>query len=562
MSTIPQTTNIDQTLCTLANPTAAKTYRDAAHARADALEQEISEKDRTFFAMLARRAEQNPDLPLLRFGDTLITGPKLQDIAARWGGMLQNAGITAGDSVAIIVGNRPEFMSLIAAISWIGAVSVPINTASRGMQLQHILSSSGAKLLILDTEFLSSISILERDKLGLTDIFVLPGDKAPELPADVALLPAPADPVKAVTVRPSDPLAILYTSGTTGLSKGVICSHAQFFWWSITTGRQLGISDGDVLHTTLPLFHTNALNCFFQALVFGCTQSLSARFSVSGFYKALHQSGATVTYLLGAMVPMLLSREESPEERQHDVRIALAPGVPANFQAEFTRRTGILLLDAFGSTETNNVIQIEADTLKAGSMGYVTKGFQARVVDDQDYEVPDGTPGELILRADSPYAFASGYIGMPEATLEAWRNLWVHTGDRVIRDADGSFRFIDRAKDAIRRRGENISSYEVEQGILSHPAVATAAVFPVESELAEDEVMVALILKDNANLDPVELIRHCETRMPYFAVPRFVDIRTELPSTENGKIQKFKLREQGITDTAWDREKAGVKVKR
>ena len=236
--------------------------------------------------------------------------------------------------------------------------------------------------------------------------------------------------------------------------------------------------------------------------------------------------------------------------------------MPAHFHTEFLRRTGILLLDAFGSTETNNVIQTEANTVNPGIMGYVTKGFQARVVDAFDYEVPDGTPGELVLRNDAPHAFASGYLGMPDATVETWKNLWVHTGDRVVRSADGSFRFVDRIKETIRRRGENISSFEVEEGVLSHPAVSTAAAYPVQSEMAEDEVMIAIVLKDGASLTGEEVIRHCETRMPYFAVPRYVDFRAELPRTENGKIQKFKLREEGVTDTTWDREAAGVTVKR
>ncbi|MAQ85685.1 MAG: ATP-dependent acyl-CoA ligase [Maritimibacter sp.] len=544
----------------LADPEAANAYAAASHDRSDALERDISERERSLPQLLARRAKMLPDLPLIAVGAESRTAGELRDAAARWGGMLVEAGVQPGDKVALICGNRIEFMELFAAISWIGAVSVPVNTASRGMQLQHILANSGAKLLIVEGGLTDCLSTVDRDPLPLEKVFVLDADDT--LPEGAQPLPAPGAPVEGADVQPSDPFSILYTSGTTGLSKGVICPNAQFFWWAITTGRQLGITDGDVLHTTLPLFHTNALNCFFQALVYGATQSLAPRFSVSRFYESLKEPGATVTYLLGAMVPMLLSREESAAEQDHATRIALAPGVPAHFHAEFLRRTGILLLDAFGSTETNNVIQTEANTVNPGIMGYVTKGFQARVVDAQDYEVPDGTPGELVLRNDAPHAFASGYLGMPDATVETWKNLWVHTGDRVVRSADGSFRFVDRIKETIRRRGENISSFEVEEGVLSHPAVSTAAAYPVQSEMAEDEVMIAIVLKDGASLTGEEVIRHCETRMPYFAVPRYVDFRAELPRTENGKIQKFKLREEGVTETTWDREAAGVTVKR
>jgi len=539
----------------------AKEYCRSSHTRADALTRDIKEAERSYPALLARRVAMMPDLPLVKIGDTSLTAAELQDQAAHLGGTLHRAGVAKDDKVAILCGNRIEFPGLVAAISWIGAISVPINTASRGLQFQHILGSSGAKTLVIEASLLDALTTIDRAELALETIYVLDDDGI-ALPDGVTPLPKAGDPVPCAEVRPSDPCAILYTSGTTGLSKGVICPHAQFFWWAITTGRQLGISGGDILHTTLPLFHTNALNCFFQALVFGATQSLDARFSVSGFYESLKNSDATVTYLLGAMVPMLLSRPPSAAELDHKTRVALAPGVPAHFHEVFTKRTGILLLDAFGSTETNNVIQTEADSVNPGSMGRITRGFDARVVDAYDYEVPDGTSGELLLRADAPYAFASGYLGMPDATVETWRNLWVHTGDRVVRSADGSYRFVDRIKESIRRRGENISSFEVEQGVLSHPAVATASVYPVASELAEDEVMVAVVLKEGATLDFEELIHHCAPKMPYFAVPRYVDIRTDLPRTENGKIQKFKLREQGITDTTWDRETAGVKVKR
>ena len=195
-------------------------------------------------------------------------------------------------------------------------------------------------------------------------------------------------------------------------------------------------------------------------------------------------------------------------------------------------------------------------------MGRLAQGFSARVVDSQDRPVADGEPGELVLRAEQPFAFACGYFGMPEKTVEAWRNLWYHTGDRVVRDGDGYFRFVDRLKDTIRRRGENISSFEVEQVLLSHPAVELAAVYAVKSELAEDEVMAAIVIKAGARLDPLELTQYCESRLAYFAVPRYLDFVVELPKTENGKVQKYKLRALGITATAWDLECSGYRLKR
>ncbi|MBV8839339.1 MAG: AMP-binding protein, partial [Alphaproteobacteria bacterium] len=270
---------------------------------------------------------------------------------------------------------------------------------------------------------------------------------------------------------------------------------------------------------------------------------------------------ATVTYLLGAMVPILLSRPESAEEHAHATRIALAPGVPAQFHAPFARRTGIRMIDGWGSTETNFVIGTDIAHTKPGLMGPVYPGFQARVVDALDQEVADGTPGELIVRADAPFAFATGYFGAPEKTVEAWRNLWFHTGDRVVREPDGYFRFMDRLKDAIRRRGENISAFEVEQVLLSHPAVANAAVFPVPSSLAEDEVMAAVVLREAHAIKHAELIAWCAPRLPYFALPRYLEFVSELPVTENGKVQKYRLRERGITAQTWDGGPTGQKTR-
>ncbi|CAB3928520.1 Crotonobetaine/carnitine--CoA ligase [Achromobacter anxifer] len=340
------------------------------------------------------------------------------------------------------------------------------------------------------------------------------------------------------------------------------CPHAQFYWWGRIAARNLEISASDVLHTSLPLFHTNALNACFQALVTGATIVCDERFSVSRYFDRLEATGATVTYLLGAMVPMLLAQAPAPAERRHRARIALAPGVPERFHAAFAERTGIALLEGYGSTETNFALGGTLAEQRAGTMGRAAPEFDAMAADEHDAAVPDGTPGELLLRARMPYAIATGYFGMDDKTVQAWRNLWFHTGDRVVRDADGYYRFLDRTKDAIRRRGENISSYEVEQVLLAHPAVASVAVYAVRSELAEDEVMAALVYKTGQAIAPEALLDFCQPRMPYFAVPRYLRVLDDLPRTENGKIRKFHLRDEGITGDAWDRDAAGYRVAR
>ncbi|WP_061162685.1 ATP-dependent acyl-CoA ligase [Caballeronia temeraria] len=524
----------------------------------------IAGAHRTLPDLLQSRAARNGDAPLFSDRETTWTARDAVEAASRRAGALAAYGIKRGDRVAILCGNRIEFMEMVLGCGWLGAVAVPINTASRGMQLQHILRNSGARLLVAESNLIEAVRALDEDELSLETIWVIgePHDVSGPSPFAQVGLPPGGEPVEAAALSDGDPFVILYTSGTSGLSKGVVCPHAQFFWWGTHTGGDLEVRAGDVLYTCLPLFHTNALNSFFQALMHDAQLIVERRFSASGFFDSLVSTGATVTYVLGAMVPILLSRPPSPKEREHRVRVALAPGVPPQFQNAFTERCGIGLVDGYGSTETNSVIGGKLNTRRAGFMGKLAHGFDARVVDENDQPVPDGEAGELVLRADQPFAFASGYFGMPEKTVEAWRNLWFHTGDRVVRSEDGYFRFVDRQKDAIRRRGENISSFEVEQVLLSHPAVELAAVFAVQSSLAEDEVMAAIVLREGRTLDPLELIKFCEPRMPYFAVPRYLDFRPDVPKTENGKIMKYKLRETGVTSTTWDLEESGYRLKR
>jgi carnitine-CoA ligase len=511
--------------------------------------------ERTLSTMLLRQAKRIPDRPLVSAGGVTLTYAQTCDLAARAAAALKSAGIGAGERVALICSNRMEFFELLLGCTWLGAALVPINVASRGPQLQHILSNSGARLLVIEDAYAQNLSMLDASALAVKMIWSIGEAANTRMGALQAVaMPRVDAAIAPVPLRPSDLAIILYTSGTTGPSKGVCCPHAQYFWWSVNTAALLELDANDVLCTSLPLFHTNALNTFYQAVLIGGSVRFEKRFSASGFYSALSRHRATVTYLLGAMVPILLSRTVLAEEHEHTVRRALAPGVPQQFHAEFTRRTGIRLLDGWGSTETNFVLGATVDRQRPGTMGPVFAGFQARVVDEDDNEVADGNPGELVVRADDPFAFASGYFGTPEKTVEAWRNLWFHTGDRVVRETDGYFRFMDRLKDAIRRRGENISSFEVEQVLLSHPNVANAAAFPVRSQLAEDEVMAAVILHPGQTLSPPDLIEFCKPRLPYFAVPRFLEFMQELPTTENGKVQKYKLRERGVTAAAWDRE--------
>ena len=523
--------------------------------------------ERTLPAMLRRQAEHFGERPLLAIAGARWSHRDAVEQSGRMARALRDAGIAKGDRVALLSGNRVEFLEAFLGCAWLGAVAVPINTAAMGPQIDYGLHDSGATLLVIEASLVARLEALDLAATSLRRIWILGDDRAVNEARQhvetlrrnasrVSVEPYPgpaAAALAAADLSPGDPLTILYTSGTTGPAKGVVCPHAQFYWWGVNTVDVLGIRHDDVLCTTLPLFHVNALNTFVQAMLSGSEAVYAPRFSASGFWASMQAAEATVIYLLGAMVPMLLAQPAGPAERAHRVRIGLGPGVPMAAGAALHERCGVSLLEGFGSTETNFVMATQPDSPRGGVMGWLRPGFQARVADAHDHQLPDGEAGELLLRADEPYAFASGYHGRPEQTLAAWRNLWFHTGDRVVRDADGAYRFIDRLKDAIRRRGENISSYEVEQVLAMHPGVVGVAVFPVRSELAEDEVMAAVVCRDAVRVDPESLAEFCVSRLPRFAIPRYIDIVADLPRTESGKVQKFRLIERGVGAATWQR---------
>lgn len=459
-------------------------------------------------ALLERQAGTWGPKPLVRTAGAERTYAEMRDAAAAQAGGLAREGVEPGDRVAVMCENRIDVLDLWLGCAWLGAVLVPINTAFRGAQLEHVLAETQPRLVVAEP--------------GLRELV---GGRA---------FPARGSPVESHAVAPGDTAAVLFTSGTTGPSKGVVCPHAQWYWWGILTSELLELSPEDVLYTNLPLFHTNALNAFCQALVSGATFVLGPRFSASRFWDRLRASDATVTYLLGAMVGIL---SKGVDDRDHRVRRALAPGVPQELVEPFRARFGVRLLNGWGSTETNLVI---ADDGRPGSMGRLLDEFEARVEPD----------GELVLRSRVPFAFATGYLGGPP-----FRD-WFRTGDRVAREADGSFRFLDRLQESIRRRGENISAFEVEAVLAAHPHVAAAAVVPVPSELGEDEVLACVIPRAGSRCDPEELVRFCEGRIAAFAVPRYVELVAELPLTASGKVAKHVLRERGVTSETWDRERA------
>ncbi|WP_430335766.1 AMP-binding protein [Rhodococcus sp. ACT016] len=496
----------------------------------------------TIPALLVDRAIRRGGHTALRVEDVRLTYRQLADRAAATAGSLAGRGVRRGDRVAAMSANRLELLDLILGCSWLGAVAVPLNTALRGDALTHVLAVSGAQRLLVEPEYAPRI-----EAAGFRgQLWTVGTESAPQPDS------APVRPAAGISAL--DPAAVLFTSGTTGLPKGVLCPHAQFLWWGRGVGASLDLDADDVLYNGLPLFHTNAINAFFQSVVAGGTFVLGQHFSVREYWHRVADADATVVYLLGAMVAMLAGRPPAPADRAHRATRALSPATPERLWQPFRDRFGVELIDGFGTTETNLVLGTAPGARRAGYLGTIMPGYDALVVEPTGNPVPDGTPGELLVRTELDGAFALGYLGDAPPSAGAW----LGTGDRVVREPDGWFRFVDRIKDVIRRRGENISSAEVEDVLGQHPAVAQAAVFPVPSELAEDEVMVTVVPRPGQRVDPAELRRFAEPHLAYFALPRYVDVVDVLPLTETGKVRKAELRERGVGPTTWDAEAAGI----
>lgn len=514
----------------------------------DARAAELPSGDRTVSRMVELGAERWPGRPWLRHAGVELTYADARRRIARSAGALAAAGVGPGDRVAAMAANRLELFDLILGAVWLGAIAVPINAGLRGAQLEHVLTDAEPALLVVERDLAGVIppGLPDATRVRAFDEWEGAGDPLPPHPA-----------------RPGDPFAILYTSGTTGPAKGVVCPQAQFYWWGLLTGRCLGLTGDDRLYTTLPLFHTNALNTAFQALLVGATYEFGTRFSASRFWEEIRAADATVTYLLGAMVSILVRRPTDESDGDHRLRAVLAPATSAETTRLFTERFGVrTLVDGYGSTETNMVCANTLRGYRPGLMGWPLDEFEAAVHSAEGRALAAGEAGELVVRAREPLAFARGYWRMPEATAEAWSSGWFRTGDRVVVEPDGAYRFLDRLNEGIRRRGENVSSWDVEQALQSHPAIEVAAVVPVPSELGDDEVLAFLVARRGAELDFADVVRWCRPRLAHFAIPRYLEAVDALPLTQSGKVRKVALRARGVGPGTWDREAAGVTLRR
>ncbi|MBO6768404.1 MAG: AMP-binding protein [Erythrobacter sp.] len=476
---------------------------------------------------------------------------------------LRDLGIRQGEHVAVWLPNGPDALLAFYAINYIGAVFVPFNTAYRGSLLQHVIANSGARFLLVHPDLLPRLSEIDLAKVeqlvvttnGDADCAKLPVTRFDSLSGDEND-PLPLDR----PIEPWDIQSIIYTSGTTGPSKGVLSSYLHMFSNAGPESWPM-VGEDDRYMCVAPIFHIGGMGPPFVMLARGASVAMIDNFSTDEFWSVAKATQSTVVFLLGVMATFLLKAEPGPGDRDHTVNKAFMVPLTGDAPA-FTERFGVDIYTIFNMTEISSPIVSEANPIKIGTCGTVRDGVEVRLVDTNDCEVSIGEIGEMLVRTDRPWAMNSGYNANPEATAEAWRNGWFHTGDAFRRDEDGYFYFVDRVKDAIRRRGENISSFEVEADVCRHPAVREAAAIAVPSEYSEDEVMVVVAPVPGKSIDPQNLAEFLFETMPYFMVPRYVRILEELPKTPSAKVMKAELRSEGITDDTWDREAAGLRVRR
>ena len=436
-----------------------------------------------------------------------------------------------------------------------------INTATKGPGLIHVLNLSNAEIAVVDRSLTESLSGI-RPSLNRLSRLILPTDGLDagkvagfdtiDLPVEhhASAHPPPTDS----GVGAFDPAMVMFTSGTTGPSKGCLLSHRYAVRQAELMIENLDLCAGDVLYCPFPLFHLDAtVLTVMPALLLGTTAAIGRRFSVSGFWQEVRQSGATVFDFMGATLTMLHKVPAKAGDDRNPVRLAWGVPVP-EFAEEFETRFGLRLIELYGSTDAGIPMYHPLHVpRRPGSCGRVIDSYDVRLFDADDTEVDIGSVGEIVVRPNEPSIMSSGYYGMPEATVEANRNLWFHSGDVARRDADGYFYFVGRRTESIRRQGENISAFEVEEVVKLHSAVLDAAAYGVPSDLTEEDVMVAVVARPGETIDPRQLIDFRAAAMARHMVPRYVDVLDGLPRTPTEKIEKRMLIERGVSDTTWDR---------
>lgn len=512
--------------------------------------------------LVEARAAADPDAVCMQEIDgRSLTYRELRDEWQRWAAALHGVGVRAGDRVATMLHS-----SFGTYATWLGtarlrAIEVPVNTMFRGDMLRYVVRNSTAEVFVVDARFLDVVIEAGLDReTRLVVVGAPPGDlPRGAVRAEDLLDAGAAGPLDLDEPRPRvfDTAAMIYTSGTTGPSKGVLMPWGELHQFAMFLPDDM-LAPGETYYAAFPAFHASGKSSLFQAARFGATLLVREKFSPTTFWDEVRTYDVRAAALAGVMCKMLLGRPEEPGDRDvplaNVLMIPLVPEVRA-----FSERFGVRVATAYGMTEVGVPLATDgfrlADERSCGRCRPGHPGYEVRIVDEHDEPVAPGAVGELIVRTAAPWTMNAGYFGMPDKTAEAWRNGWFHTGDAFSCDDVGNYYFVDRLKDTIRRRGENISSFEVEEAVRAHPDVAEVAAVAVPSELGEDEVKVVVLCHPGADLEPAKLAAFLEERMPRFMVPRYVELADDLPRTDATlRVKKFELRRDPFNERTWDRE--------
>lgn len=518
-------------------------------------------EQRSLPALLAQAATQWPDSTYLDFSGELFTFAQTLHQVGRLAGGLRTLGVAPGDRVCVLMDNSSDFVFLWFAVNQLDAVFVPINVDMKGEFLRHQLADAGANLLVAEEHYAQRILSIEAGlpeattlllRGGVNDIAsrlrVLPFEEAR---AEVAL-------TNDSRSQPGDLAMLVYTSGTTGASKGCMITHnyACHFAWQVASSLKLG--QDDVHWSPCPLFHcAAAFGVVLSALYTGSTAAVAPRFSASRFWEQIEHSRVTVAFLLSVMLTLIPAggRTEISERCRGQLRALYGVPLTGALIAKWKELFGLQYVVplGYGLTEACllTITTVDDPSIPEGASGRKCEAFDVRILDERGGECAPGMVGEVVVRPNKPDIMFAGYWRNPQATAACTENLWLHTGDLGSFDEQGYFFFADRKKDCLRRGGENISSFEVEQAFLMHPDIAEVAAHAIKSEVSEDELKITLVLRAEALINEQELWHWAGENLPKFAVPRFIEFRSSLPRTQSGRVKKYLLREEGITATTW-----------
>jgi crotonobetaine/carnitine-CoA ligase len=519
-------------------------------------------------ALVDEHAGRFGDRVLAVFDDDTVTYAQAAERAGHVAAGLRELGVNEGDRVAIMMTNRSEFLYAWFGILKLAAIEVPIHDAARGPGISHILNTTDAKVLIVEDKFVDHVQPYLGDSPSVQHLVVAGeqlaaanGGIATHDFADLVNNPSSAE---TIDVPPHQPASILFTGGTTGPPKGVVLPHSHNINLGTSTAEVAGYTEDDVLLSVFPLFHANAkYMTTIAAMVVGAKAIINSRFSASRFWDQCRRERVTAFNGMGEMLRILMKQPDKPEDADNPVRVVIGAAAPRELVEDFENRFGLVILDVYGLTETGPITFNTFEQRRAGSMGVPVDWYEVRILDENDLEVPVGEPGEICIRPRRPSVMMMGYWNNDSATLRSIRNLWFHTGDMGHRDEDDFHFFRVRETDSIRRRGENVSAWEIERVLALHADVLESAAYGVPSPIGGQEVMVAIVLKSGASVTPEAVLDFCQDKMPHFAVPRYVRFVDSLPKSHAQRILKQELKAEGIeADGVWDRESVGYKVHR